>query len=152
MFEIDYLITSSVYDRLNAHSCIEDKTDFLLKLIDFDINFPDIADEISCFWYENTGERYNSEEYFIDSSTRALIFEYAAYTNNIQKVKGLINKLLSVNDGVYAYDEIVGEVENEMSVISCIDDFEFTDNVVQSNIGNKKTSIDKLLGFKPNKP
>ena len=45
MFEIDFLITSSVYDRLNAFSCIEDKTDFLLNLIDFDINFPaDISD------------------------------------------------------------------------------------------------------------
>lgn len=128
MFYIDAVITFVVYDRNNALSCIEDKTDLLLRLVDFELNFHEIAYEISRPWYKKTEEIYSSEEQFLDSDTKTLIMEYAVFSNNLSKIKKLINKLLSINDGVYDHDGIATEIENEMSVIRCIDDFEFTGN------------------------
>jgi hypothetical protein len=61
----------------------------------------------------------------------------------------LINKLGSLSDGVYDYDEVITQAENEISTIRTIDDFDFTDSVSTNANNNKKPNINSLLNFKP---
>jgi hypothetical protein len=69
--------------------------------------------------------------------------------NSLDKVKKLINKLGSLSDGVYDYDEVITQAENEVSTIRTIDDFDFTDTVSANTNNNKKPNINSLLNFKP---
>jgi hypothetical protein len=69
--------------------------------------------------------------------------------NSLDKVKKLINKLGSLSDGVYDYDEVITQAENEISTIRTIDDFDFTDTVSANTNNNKKPNINSLLNFKP---
>jgi hypothetical protein len=69
--------------------------------------------------------------------------------NSLDKVKKLINKLCSLSDGVYDYDEVITQAENEISTIRTIDDFDFTDTVSANTNNNKKPNINSLLNFKP---
>lgn len=126
MFDIENLITKSMQTRLDSIKNTDEQAVFLLRLIDFEANFKDDAVEIAKLWFENTQERYSSGEHYIDDDTKALIYRYARFTGSIEKVKNVINKLLSIDDGVYDYDSVIAEMEEEMLLLRNIDDFEFS--------------------------
>lgn len=149
MFDIDFLLIKPLSQQLEKIENYRDKVEFLFKVIEFDKYFSQYSDEIKDCWYEITGERYLTENYIIGRNDRLFISDYAFETRNIIKVKDLINKLCSLSDGVYDYDEVIAAAENEISVIRNIDDFEFTDTA-QATETPKKTKLDTLLKFKPN--
>jgi hypothetical protein len=149
MFDIDFLLIKPLSQQLEKIENYRDKVEFLFKVIEFDKYFSQYSDEIKDCWYEITGERYTTENYIIGRNDRLFISDYAFETRNILKVKDLINKLCSLSDGVYDYDEIIATAENEISVIRNIDDFEFTDTTPTTET-HKKTRLDTLLKFKPN--
>ena len=149
MFDIENLITKPIQIRLDSINNTDEQAVFLLKLIDFEANFKDDAGEIAKLWFENTQERYSSGDYYIDEDTKALIYRYARFTENIEKVKSVINKLLSVDDGVYDYDTIIAEMEEEMLILRNISDFEFSDGVKNNKtakLGLK--SIGEIMEYK----
>ena len=149
MFSIDFLITRNIEYLLNKAENIVDKTEILLHLIEFPRYFSEYMQEISEKWYIHTNTRYNEEEYIIPDDDMNFIREYADKINNITKVKELINKLASLKDGVYDYDAIMAEAENDISLCTHIDDFNFTGN--NNSNGSKKPSITSLLKLMPHK-
>jgi hypothetical protein len=149
MLDIDALITNKVADKLNKLQTIRQKADLLLKLADYEIYFPELFDDISTHWYNITGTQYVSADHYIYEGDKSLILDYAESVNSLDKVKKLINKLGSLSDGVYDYDEVITQAENEISTIRTIDDFDFTDTVSANTNNNKKPNINSLLNFKP---
>jgi len=151
VFDIKYLLIPPLTGQLEDISDFKEKSEFLLKLINFEIYFKKYADEIIDNWYKETEERYYSENYGFIYSDRNFIAEYADKTKNIQKVIKLINKLC--NPDVFDYDTVIAETENETAVIANIDDFEFSDETesIKQNKRNKKTKFDTLLSFLPKK-
>ncbi len=147
MFSIDFLITRNIEYLLNKAENIVDKTEILLQLIEFPRYFSEYMQEISEKWYIHTNTRYNEEEYIIPDDDMNFIREYADKINNITKVKELINKLASLKDGVYDYDAIMAEAENDISLFTHIDDFNFTGSNTSKR--NKKPSITSLLKSMP---
>ena len=119
---------------------------FLLKLIDFEANFKDDAAEIAKLWAENTQTRYSCGDHYIDEDTKALIYRYARFTSDLEKVKNVLNKLLSVDDGVYDYDSIIVDMEDEMLLLKNIRNFEFSDSKKGNNTAHN--SISDIMRYK----
>lgn len=147
MFNIDYLLTPLILERLNSIQGIKEQTSFLFSIIEFDVYFPDICNDIAAFWYQNTGERYNCIEYIITNSDKTFILEYASNIRNLGKVKSLINKLCSISDGVYDHDTIIADAVNEISTIQNIDDFDFTEDLGRQK--QNKPTLTSVLSMKP---
>ena len=142
MFDIDNLITEDIRDILTDKS-VEKQTEFLLNLIEFNIYYPKYSNSISHLWYTKCNERYDASQYLIADEDKEFIAEYAKNTEDINKVKELINKLCSLSDGVLSYDEVIAEAEKDMCVIQ--------DLVEISDKSANKPSLKSLLSLKIDK-
>jgi len=149
VFDIKYLLIPALAKQLESISDFKEKTEFLLKLINFEIYFKKYAEKIKDNWYKEAEERYSAEDYSFIFSDKAFIIKYAEETKNTDKVIELINKLC--NPDVFDYDTVIAEIENETAIIANIDDFEFSEEITptkQAKTG-KKTKLDVLLRFSP---
>lgn len=106
--------------------------------------------DISKLWYDNTGTPYVATYHYIYEDDKPLILDYAESVNDLDKVKALINKLGSISDGVYDYDDIIAQAKNEVNTIRSLDDFDFSDDNTKNTISHEKPNINSLLSFKPN--
>ncbi len=138
MFDIELLITDEIEHILKQKEKIEDKIKILIRLINYETEFPEYAEEISSLYTLSTGERYECSEYFLTDDDTEFILEYAAATDNLKKTKELLNNILSSNDDGTNYDEIISFAQNEISSVSNIDDFDLSEKVDENIGGNQK--------------
>ena len=140
MFDINLFITAEIEQDLEQKIEIADKVDMLIKLINYENEFPEYAEEISNLYYLNTSERYDSSEYFITEDDKEFILEYASATGNFDKTKVLLNDILSSYKGEMNYDEVIANAQNEISPITNIEDYEFSSKKIQVSESQSKRS------------
>ena len=127
MFDIELLITDEIATFLEKANNTTEKAQILVRLLEYDREFPEIATEIEAFYIEQTGERYKTSEHYLNEDDKELVNEYATATEHYAKTKELINKLANISAGMYDYDEVVSSAQNEISPISNIDDFDLSE-------------------------
>lgn len=147
MFSIENLITADIDKIIGQKINNRAKAEVLLNLIEFEENYVDQSEEIGKLWFSKTGERYSSSAYFLSNDDKEFLLEYAEKIGNFENVKKLLDKLCSINEGVYDYDEVISEAENEINIISDISNAMFSD-YEDKNEHPKKTSIHLLLSRK----
>lgn len=127
MFDIDLLIIDEIEHILENTDSVAEKAKILMQLLEYETEFPEIAQEIEVFYIDQTDERYETSEHYLSEDDKEFIIEYAEATNSIEKTKELINKLSNLSSGAFDYDEIISSAQNEISPISSIDSFETSD-------------------------
>lgn len=152
MFDINNLITPNMQRELDSLNTGEEQALFLLQLIDPEKELPEYAPEVLAEWKNATQERYDNDRYSLSEDLRVFVIKYAHFARDIEKIKMLINNLLSVDDGVYDVDTIIGEAEKEMVLIDNIADFEFSDSKAKNTEvkakAPRRTSIKDILKYK----
>ena len=145
MFNIDLLINDTIESILEQKEKISDKVEVLIKLVDYENEFSEYADDISDFYSQNTNERYENSHYYLNDDDKEFIIEYAVTTENITKTKALLNDILSTADGEMDYDEVISSAQNEITSIANIGDFDLSNN--EDNSGIAKDTRRSYKGF-----
>ena len=145
MFNIDLLINDTIESILEQKEKISDKVEVLIKLVDYENEFSEYADDISDFYSQNTNERYENSHYYLNDDDKEFIIEYAVTTENIAKTKALLNDILSTADGEMDYDEVISSAQNEITSIANIGDFDLSGD--KDNSGIAKDTRRSYKGF-----
>lgn len=145
MFDISYLITSEIEELLLKTDKLFDKAEILIKLVQFQRYYSNLADKITKKWYESTEEVYTEEKYFrILDTNKDFIFEYANKIKDFKKIKNLITDLCLISDGINDYDTVISLARKDICTIVEVDDFEFINSSVNSinSLENNKKSLE----------
>ena len=151
MFYIDNLIIPSLQERFDHLHEYDSQVAFLLQLLDYELNFPDMEAEISRYCKEQCNEVYDMAKLHRVLTDKAFIKTYAASVNSIKKVKLLINCLCSdLLDEMGNYDEIIQKANDEIAVFQDTEEMEFMDETADTSNTKVKSgnSINRVLSMK----
>ena len=149
MFYIDNLIIPSLQERFDHLHEYDSQVAFLLQLLDYELNFPDMEAEISRYCKEQCNEVYDMAKLHRVLTDKAFIKNYAASVNSIKKVKLLINCLCSdLLDEMGNYDEIIQKADDEIAVFQDAGGMEFLDETADTKEIKTGNSINRVLDMK----
>ena len=149
MFYIDNLIIPKLQERFDTLHEYGSQVAFLLQLLDYELNFPDMEAEISRYCKEQCNEVYDMAKLHRVLTDKTFIHNYAKSVNSIKKVKFLINTLCSdLLDEMGEYDEIIQKANDEIAVFQDIEGMEFMGDTSEKKIRKTGNSINRVLAMK----
>ncbi|MBQ7266147.1 MAG: hypothetical protein IJS61_08620 [Firmicutes bacterium] len=145
-FDINNLVSPSVRNDYLSIKDPEEKADFLLKLLDYEVNFKDKADDIASYFNDHSCVEYDPMVLRPVVKAKENICSYAAETKDIKKTIRLINDLcddcILENDN---FETIIDKAKSEFSMIDDLNGAEFT---FEEKKSTGKVTIDRVLAMK----
>ncbi|MBR1442864.1 MAG: hypothetical protein IJ583_04950 [Firmicutes bacterium] len=133
LFTIRNLISGSIKKELDNAAAFESKLQILLKLMDYESEYPDKADEIAETYQSMTGERYENGSFYISDDDREFLREFSSKTKKFSDVINLIDKICNSSNDFYDHDAIIEEATKKMSIITDIENLEFIEHKTEES-------------------
>lgn len=148
MFDIDNLIIPKLRERLDDISDLCNQVAFLLKFLDYDLNFPKDEAEISRYCKTRCNKVYDMSLFRSVIRDKESIVTYGKRVNSLEKTKDLINELCNdILEDTGNYDDILQNAINDTIMLQNSEEMDFLEhNDIPSTV--QYSSLNRVLGMK----
>lgn len=124
LFSVKNLITEKFKLLIENTKDFSEKLNILLRLLDYETEYPENAEEIAEIYYKRTDERYENGTFYISDDDREFLLEFAEKVRKFDEVVLLLDKICNSGNDLYDHDTVIDEAIKKMSIIKDINSIE----------------------------